>query len=192
MVQVPAPRRFTVKEYYRMARAGILGPDDRVELIEGEIVEMPPISDRHAVCVDLLNRVLVRALPDDFTVRVQGPVRLSDMSEPVPDLAVLNGEPVAFLSGHPRPEQVSLIIEVALSSLNFDRKRKLPLYARTGIPEVWIVNLRSSRVEQYSDPIEGEYQSTRIVGPGESLALPGTGECTISVDAFLNVERSRI
>ena len=180
MVQAPAARRFSVKDYYRMARAGILGPDDRVELIDGEIVEMPPISDRHAVCVNLLNRLFSRGLGDEFTIQVQGPVRLSAYSEPIPDLAVLRGPPSTYLGGHPGPAAVLLIIEVSLSSLAYDRRRKVPLYARSEIPEVWIANLRDRRLELYSDPVDGSYRQTRVLGRGESLSpllLPG-----ISVD----------
>jgi Uma2 family endonuclease len=169
MVQAPGARRFTVKDYYRMARAGILGPDDRVELIEGEIVEMPPISDRHAVSVNLLNRIFVQGTGPEITIQVQGPIRLSAYSEPVPDLAVLKGPPDTYLGGHPGPEAVLLLVEVSLSTLSYDRRRKLPLYARSGVPEVWIVNLRDGRVEQNSQPVDGSYQQTRILGADEVI-----------------------
>jgi Uma2 family endonuclease len=120
-----------VADYYRMAEVGILAPDARVELIDGEIIDMPPPGSSHAGTVDYLLSVLGTAARDRANLRVQSPVRLSEYSEPQPDLALLR----------PRAEDVLLIVEVAANSLRFDRKKKVPLYARHGIPEVWLLGV---------------------------------------------------
>lgn len=171
MVQVPVPRRFTVTDYYRMAKAGILKECDRVELIEGEVVQMPPIGDRHALSVNEVNYVFTARLLGNATVSVQNPVRLSTYSEPVPDIAIIAGQPRDYAGRHPGPEDVLLIIEVALTTLSYDRRRKLPLYAQVGIPETWIVNLRARRLEIYREPVDGRYTQTTVLGP-EEMATP--------------------
>jgi Uma2 family endonuclease len=131
-----ATRRFTVAEYYRMGKAGILRPDDRVELIRGVIVEMAPIGSRHAYCVDRLTRIFQRALRDEEGwVRTQHPVSLPGDSEPHPDLVIARGPGNQYAQRHPQPDEVLLLIEVADSSLVYDRRTKVPLYAGAGIPE---------------------------------------------------------
>ena len=151
-------RRFTVDDYYAMADAGILHEDDRVELIEGEIIEMAAIGSRHAACVDRLNRLLSRQVGDQAVVRVQNPVRLSDLSEPQPDLALLRPREDFYAARHPLPPDTLLIVEVAHSTLGYDRGVKVPLYARTGIPELWIVNVDEDVVEVYADPADGRFR----------------------------------
>jgi Uma2 family endonuclease len=185
MVQAPAARRFTVKEYYRMAKAGILGPDERVELIEGEILDMPPIPARHAVCVNILTRLFVPRVGDAFTVQIQGPVRLNQYSEPVPDVAILKGPPDTYLGEHPGPAAVILLIEVSLTTLAYDRRRKVPLYAGFGIPEVWVVNLGARCVEVYSDPADGSYRQTRIVSPDESVSTSAFPAISVQASEIL-------
>lgn len=164
-------RLFTVEDYYGMARAGILGEDDRVELIEGEILEMAAIGSRHAACVKRLNRLLMRRAGDAVVVGVQDPVRLSDLSEPQPDLAVLRPRDDFYESAHPGPDDVLLIVEVALTTLEFDREVKAPLYARAGVPELWIVDLESSVLEVYREPVEGRYETVERLG-AEDAASP--------------------
>jgi Uma2 family endonuclease len=132
-------RRFTVHDYHRMGEAGILHEDDRVELIEGELVEMTAIGTRHFSCVNRLNRLLVMHVGDDAIVSVQNPVRLNEYNEPQPDLTVIR--PRDYLESLPKPEDVLLLIEVSDTTLAYDRGVKLPLYARAGIREVWIVDL---------------------------------------------------
>jgi Uma2 family endonuclease len=153
-------RLFTVHDYYRMAEAGILRDDDRVELIEGEIIQMPPIGSLHASVVDRLN-ALIHSLTQtrQVHVRVQNPVRLDERSEPVPDLALLRPRPDRYRSAHPTPRDVLLLVEVSDTSLAYDRGIKVPLYATAGIPEVWIANIASQAIELYRDPSEGEYRS---------------------------------
>src|SRR5437868_12357745 len=136
-----ARRHFNVAEYYKMAAAGVFSEDDRVELIEGEIVEMNPIGSRHAACVGRLTKLLERLTGDRAIVWVQNPVQVSDYSEPLPDVALLNPRDDFYSQATPQATDVLLIIEVAESSLEYDRSIKLPLYARSGIVEVWLVNL---------------------------------------------------
>jgi Uma2 family endonuclease len=153
-------RRFTVDEYYRMAEVGILGPDDRVELIEGEIIEMTPIGLRHALCVAGLNSRLVRGVGDRAAAWTPNPVRLFPDSEPEPDVVLIRG-PLSRYTQHPGPADVLLLIEVADTSYRFDRYVKLPLYSRAGVPEVWIVDLTHEVVEVFLQPSASGYASAQ-------------------------------
>src|ERR1700733_118976 len=142
-----APRHlWTVDEYHRMGEAGILTEDDRVELIEGELVAMAPIGSEHAAASNSLTRMLVLAVGDRGIVAVGNPVRLNRHSEPQPDFSVLRPRD-DYRKTLPRPEDTMLAVEVANTSLDYDRKVKLALYGRRGIPEVWIVNLAAKEVE---------------------------------------------
>ncbi len=165
-------RRFTVAEYHKMARAGILGEDDRVELIEGEIVEMTPIGHRHALCVSLMNEVFVVGFRDVAMVWTQNPLRLGKRSEPQPDLVLLRRRPDLYASGRPAIVDVLLLIEVSDTTAGSDRRVKVPLYARSGIPEVWLVDLEQETITVYLDPAPNGYRTARVVRRGESLA-PG-------------------
>lgn len=165
-----APRRFSVDEYYRMAEVGILSSKDRVELLQGEVVEMSPIGVRHAACVDFLAACFMVRLGDRAHVRVQGPVRLDGLSEPEPDVAVLKRRPDGYTTAHPRPEDVLLIVEVAQASVEKDRSVKLPLYASAGIPEVWIVNLIDGAVEVFRDPDKSGYTMSEVAVRGHEIA----------------------
>lgn len=169
----PFRRLFTVEDYYAMARAGILGEDDRVELIEGEIVVMPPASSPHAGCVNVLNRILVRAAGARAVVSIQQPLRLSDLSEPRPDVAVLHWRDDFYRERHPGPADVLLVIEVARSSLRFDRGVKLPLYARHSVPEVWIVDLEAGRIEVHRLPGPDGYAESSSRSGSDRLPVPG-------------------
>ena len=163
-------RFFTVEQYYRMAEAGILSADDRVELIEGEIVEMTPIGSRHAACVKRLIRLLDRAVGDHAVVSAQDPVRLSERSEPQPDLALLRPRADFYAQAHPGPQDILLVVEVAETSASYDREVKLPLYARAGIPEVWLIDLEGRGIEIFRQPGSQGYQDVRRVGREERLA----------------------
>jgi Uma2 family endonuclease len=135
-----------------MSEAGILSEDARVELIEGEIIEMTLIGVRHADCVNRLARILMRPAAEEYVVSIQNPLRLGDFSEPEPDLALLKQSERLYSQSRPGAEDVVLLIEVADTSLDYDRNVKLPLYARSGIPEVWLVDLTSNMVELHTDP----------------------------------------
>jgi Uma2 family endonuclease len=170
------PRRLlTVHEYHRMGEAGILTEDDRVELIEGELVAMAPIGSEHIAATNSLNRLLVLAVGDRGIVSVGNPVRLTQRSEPQPDFAVLKPRS-NYRTMLPRPEDTMLAVEVANTSLDYDRNVKLALYARSGIPEVWIVNLAAQEVEVYQSPIADSYTSIVRAGRSDTLtikAIPG-------------------
>ena len=148
--------------------------DERVELLDGEIIAMSPQNPPHVSSVGRLNRVLMRLLGDRYTLRVQAPVRLDARSEPEPDLAICTFDPDDYEGGHPTPEQILLLIEVSDSSLAFDRKRKRPAYARAGIAEYWIVNVPDRIVEVSQRPDRGasRYRVSRRARPGEVLTLP--------------------
>jgi len=167
-------RRFTVEEYHRMGEAGILRDDERVELIYGEVVEMNPIGSWHAACVKELNWLLGRQLGDEFRVDVQNPVRLAEGLEPQPDLAVVRARD--YRGSLPTPEDVLLLIEVADTSLAYDRGVKLTTYAEAGIREVWIVDLMGGSIERHTGVFGEGYRFTVRAGRGEELrseALPG-------------------
>ena len=171
----PMPRKFTVDEYYRMAEVGILKRDERVELIEGEIVVMPPIGPEHADDVDVFNEVLARYAPDRYRVRVQNPVRLNDYSEPEPDVALVRRRPEGYRAAHPTPADVLLIIEVAHSSLEYDRNTKAHIYGRNGISETWVRNLPEDCIERFTEPGPDGYAQHTVHRRGETLtpvALP--------------------
>lgn len=144
--------RFTVADYHRMAEAGILDQRARVELIDGEIIDMSPIGRTHKACVDHLNRLFVQRLGDKAIVRVQSGVPVSEHSEPEPDLALLRERPDFYADTDAGSADVLLIVEVADTSLAYDRRRKVPMYARNGIPEVWVVDVNGERVFVYREP----------------------------------------
>jgi len=169
-------RPISVDEYHRMIDAGILDEDEKVQLIDGMLVAMTPQGRPHAFVIQELNRLLVRALGDDFKVLTQLPLTLGNDSEPEPDLTVVRAQDAASRTHH--PATAALVIEVSGDSLRFDRRTKAALYARTGIPEYWIVNLEDATIEVRSDPdtATGAYRETRVVGRGEMLtaaAVPG-------------------
>lgn len=164
-------RKFTVEEYHRLAEAGILGEDDRVELIDGEIVEMSPIGARHAGAV---NRIRYYLTPIEVSGRalisIQNPVRLGDFGEPQPDIALLRPRADFYAAEHPGPEDVLLVIEIAETSADYDRQVKVPLYARWGIPDAWLVDLAQDRIEVYRSPSPEGYREVRVVSRGEWVA----------------------
>ena len=178
-------RRFTVDEYHRMAEAGILSEDERVELLDGWIVPMSPIGSPHAGCVNRLTRLLTGLLRDSAVVSVQNPVVLNDLWEPEPDIAVLHFRADGYSQAHPRPPDVRLIIEVADSSTEKDRRIKLPAYAEARIPEVWLVNLPADRIETFRDPRESGYFTARLVSRGETLSTLELPDVALSADDIL-------
>jgi Uma2 family endonuclease len=178
-------RRFTVSEYHRMAEAGILGEDDRVELVGGELVEMTPIGSRHLACVVALNHLLVEASERRWFVSVQNPVRLSERDEPQPDLSLLRGMPDPAAPAPPGPEDVLVTIEVSDTTLSYDRNVKLPMYARARIPEAWIVDLTGRKVEVRLDPASDGYRASKTFGPGEVIVSSTAGGISLPVDEVL-------
>lgn len=165
-----------------MGQAGILSEDDRVELIEGEIVVMTPIGSPHAGKVIRLNGLFVPRLGGRAMVNVQNPIILAAHSEPQPDLALLRPRPDWYERSHPRPEDILLLIEIADTSLDYDRTVKVPLYAGAGIPEVWIVDLTAECIEVYQEPSQGRYRRVQRFTRGQSLAPQAFPDLLLSVD----------
>jgi len=170
--------RFTLDDYDQMIEHGILTENDRVELIRGEILAKMPISDQHVACVNRLNRLLGRKVGDDAIVSIQNPIRLAD-SEPEPDVVLLRPRQDFYASGKPRPADVLLVVEVADTTLEYDREVKRSLYAEAGIAEYWIVNLSEDCLEVYRQPRpDGTYRDVQTVRRGQQVeitALPGQG-----------------
>jgi len=179
-----ARRWFNVDEYYRMAQTGILSEDDRVELIEGEIIQMSPIGSRHAACVGRLTDLLAE-VRDKAIVWVQNPIRIDSYSEPEPDVALLRKRADFYSSSLPTPVDVLLVIEVADTSVEYDRDTKIPLYAGAGIAEALLVNLPGDVIEYYSEPVGGRYQAVRIIQRGESFTSQVVTAVTLSVEQIL-------
>lgn len=177
-------RRFTVAEYLAMEVAGILHEDDRIELMDGAIIIMPPIGDPHAVSTDWLNRLLVPPLIGRAIVRVQGAIRLNNRSAPQPDIAVLRERPLREVGPY-FPPDVYLVIEVADSSLAYDRGAKLARYAAAGIPEVWVVNLRAREVTAYAVPSGSEYTAVHTYRAGASISPQAFPDLSLAVDDFM-------
>jgi Uma2 family endonuclease len=180
-----ARRLFTVAEYNRMGEVGIFTEDTRVELIEGQVVEMSPIGRRHAACVGRLTNLFSRLLAEKAIVWVQNPVVLNDYAEPQPDVALLRRREDFYERSLPSPGDVLLVVEVADTTLDYDRQIKVPLYARAVISEVWVVNLVDEQVEVYTRPADGAYQSVSRHGRGEAINSSGALNLAVSVDEIL-------
>jgi Uma2 family endonuclease len=185
MVYAPPKRKLTVEEYHRMGEDGILRADERVELLDGELYEMPPIGDGHVGGVNRLNVRFVLRVGERAIVSVQNPIRLSDFSEPEPDVALLRPRSDFYGTGKARPEDVLLLIEVADSSLEYDRQSKLPRYAASGIVEVWIVDVAGGVVEVYREPAGNEYAVRTVHRRGEILSPSALPDVTITVDEIV-------
>jgi Uma2 family endonuclease len=168
-----------------MAETGILTEDDRVELIEGEIVEMSPIGSRHAACVNRLNMLLSRQAGQSFIVSVQNPIIVSDYSEPEPDLAVLRLRADYYEQELPQSADVLLVVEVADTSVEADRSVKIPLYAQSGIAVTVLVDLPKELIEVHSQPANGQYQSVKIFRRSDSLQLDVLPQLSLKVDDIL-------
>lgn len=177
--------RFTVDDYYRMAEAGILSEDDRVELIEGVVVMMAPINPPHGGTVDETAELLRARCGDRAYLRIQGPLRLDGFSEPVPDILLLQRRPGGYRDRHPTPDDVLLLVEVADTTLRYDRNVKAPLYASHGVPEVWLVNIRGQVVEVYRDPSPEGYRDVQRYGRGSTLHVQALPDVTLTVDEIL-------
>ena len=176
--------RFTVEEYHKLAEVGILEEDDRVELLDGEIIIMSPVGYRHARAVRALNRVFSRASRDRYDVSVQDPVVIADDSEPQPDLLLLDFE-VNEYEGLPEARHTYLVIEVADSTLRYDRGRKLKAYARAGIAELWIVNLKENTIEVYREPSDESYGSRRVARGSERVAPAMFSDVKVTVSKIV-------
>jgi Uma2 family endonuclease len=168
--------RWTVDEYHRLAEAGLLAEDDRVELIDGVVMDMSPIGSLHAETVRTITRLMYAVAAARAVIAVHDPIRLDARNEPQPDLMLLRPNADGYRSAHPTPVDALLVVEVADSTVLKDRNEKLPRYAAAGIREVWLVNLPAGTVEVHRDPRGGRYRSVHYAARGNAIepeALPG-------------------
>ena len=185
MLTAVKKKLFTVDDYYAMARAGIIGEDDRVELIEGEIIQMAAIGSRHQAVVDRVTRLLVTRLGDRAIVRVQGPLRLARITEPQPDLQLLAPRDDFYAAAHPSQYEALLVVEVADTSLRFDRDEKAAIYARRGVGELWIIDVTGERILVRRGPAADGYGESLTVRRGDSLSPEAFPDIVVSTDDLL-------
>ncbi len=185
MTQQLRKRLISIQEYHKMAAVGILSHRDKVELIQGEILHMSPIGSKHQSIVDKLSRILNRLLLDEAIVRVQGPIQIKDWSEPEPDLLLLRPKVDFYADQHPEPKDTLLLIEVANSSLEYDKTIKLPLYAEASIQTYWIINIPNQQIEVYQNPDGNIYKSMFIFKGSDDIPVGHFSDCVISVNDIL-------
>jgi Uma2 family endonuclease len=176
--------RITVHDYHRMGEVGLLAPDARVELIDGAIIDMAPIGNDHQSVVDRLTRTLVRAVGDSAIVRVQGSIRLSQWSEPEPDLVLLAPRPDFYRGEFASGADTLLVIEVSDTTLRYDRDVKVPLYARHGVPEVWLVDVNGGALLVYGALQDGNYERQIVLERPLSVTVTGLAGVTLEVAAL--------
>ncbi len=181
----PQPRLFTIDEYFAMAEAGILGLEERVELIDGLVIVMAPIGNPHQASVDKSTRNLVISVGTRGIVRTQGSIALNDRSMPQPDLVLLRERADFYTSQRVGPDDVLLLIEVSDTTADYDRNVKLPRYAEAGIPEVWIAVIPEGIVEAHTEPAEGRYRVRRTFGPGDTISPGCFPDITLPVSEIL-------
>ena len=188
-LQLAQPRlktfRLNVSQYHQMSEAGIFSENDKVELINGEIIEMSPIGRRHTACVNRLNSVFSQLLGNKVIIAVQNPIILNNLSEPEPDIELLKPRADFYESGHPQPQDIFLLIEVADSSLEYDRDVKIPLYASSGISEVWLVDIYEQVIIVYRYPSENGYSDIQTLSRGEKLSIQAFPEINLVVNDIL-------
>ena len=189
MIALKTTHRFTVEDYYRMAETGVLRPDARVELIEGQILDMSPIGPFHGGVTNRLARLFIKLAQDRWYVSIQTPLRLDEHSEPQPDMMLLKPDPGDYTSHHPEPSDVFLLIEVADTSVGYDRNDKLPAYGRAGIREVWLVNLVESVVEVFGQPHFTGYGTHTLLRAGDKAHPSAFPDIAIDVATVLQKAR---
>ena len=181
----PAQYRISVKEYYRMAETGVLRPDARVELLDGQIIDMSPIGPFHGSVTNYLITFFTDAARRRWITTAQNPVRLNDDSEPQPDLLLLKPSANYYRYSHPRPEDVFLLVEISDTSLEKDQGKKVPAYARAGIAEVWIVNLNDQTIEVYRQPHFAGYSSKTVLNAGDKASPQAFPDVSLDVAELL-------
>ena len=184
---LPEPYRFTIDQYERMAEAGILSEADRVELINGIVVTKMAKGPAHVWAAKRLGNRLESLLGGSFSLRREAPARIPTLNEPEPDLLIVRGDDAVFLSRHPEPREIALIVEVSDATYRYDRDQKFPAFARAGIPVYWIVNLGARCIEVYTDPGPEGYSTQRDYGSGDVIpvAIDGRPLGQIAVDDIL-------
>jgi Uma2 family endonuclease len=179
-------KRFSIAEYHRLGELGFFAPDDRVELIRGEIIKMVAKGRLHSVCNSLVFGELYVLVAKRAIVRGQEPIILMDDSEPEPDVVIARNRSDNYLSSHPEPADILLVIEVSDSTLKYDQRTKLSLYAEAGISNYWIFNLVDSQLEMHSEPYQKRqgdfnYRSQRVVLPDETVVIPGFPDLSLDL-----------
>ncbi len=179
------PRRFTAAEYQQMIEAGVFGDDERLELIDGEIVQMSPIGPRHAACVRRLNALLSHLLAGQAIVDVQNPMIVDVAYAPQPDLALLRPRSDFYASQTPTAADCLLVVEVADSSVETDRQIKMPRYARGGLTELWLIDLERDVVVVYREPLGDSYQHLQVFRRGDTITPAGLPGLSVIVQSIL-------
>ena len=177
--------RLTVDHYHRMVESGILGPDDRVELVSGEVLDRSPIGSLHAAIVRALARWMAASVGDRAILSVQNPVLLDDASEPQPDLAILAPRVDCYAAAHPGPGDVLLVVEVAETSLAYDLGVKVPLYARHGIAEVWVIDAATRTTHRFRRPAPAGYLDRDQIPPAGLLQWDAMSTAATSLTSLL-------
>jgi Uma2 family endonuclease len=192
MINAVTAKRFSIEEYHQLIKLNFIKEDDRIELIEGELIEMVAKGFRHCACTDALNIELIKLLGDRAVIRSQNPIALADRSEPEPDLAIVSGRAQEFFTRHPTASDVILVIEVSDSTLSYDQTTKLKMYANAGINHYWIVNLQENQLETYSEPYthRGIYGTSQIYLPDRLVTIPAF-EVTLNLDSIFPVSCDR-
>lgn len=180
-------KRFTIEEYHRLIELGFFPEGDRTELIRGEAIEMVSKGKPHTVCCSLLIRELSKLLDSRAILRCQDPITLANHSEPEPDFSIVQNRDDNYLSHHPMPDDILLVIEIADSSLDYDRQVKLPLYAEAGISDYWIINLLEKQLEIYTTPYQKstgtfDYRQKQVKLPNETVSIPGFEELILDLN----------
>ncbi len=177
--------RFSVEEFNKLGEAGIFDEDDRVELLDGEIIVMTPIGLPHAGVVMRLTAVLPRKLGDRIILDPQNPTVIDEFSEPQPDIMLLKPRKAFYKSKHPGPEDILLLIEVSDTTLQYDRGRKLCKYAECGVSEVWIVNLKNNTIEQYREPSAEKFLQSRVYQRGTKITIEKFPDVRFAVEELI-------
>jgi Uma2 family endonuclease len=183
MHELPQRHRITVEHFYRMAEVGLFAEDERVELIEGEIIDVPPMGHQHAGVVGYLAELLVRSLGAQAIVRPQLPLRLGEYSEPLPDIVVAKPRQDYYFGAHPTAGEVLLVVEVSSTTLRFDRNVKVPMYARHGVPDVWVLDVSGQQIHCYASPSDGKYTASKTVALATRMTLDAL-ECEIDLHSL--------
>lgn len=181
-------RLFNITEYHQMLEAGILTERDRVELMAGEIIPMSPIGYRHASIVARLDDQLADRIGKQALRWIQNPILLDDQSQPQPDVVLLHPRPDYYASGHPQPKDIYLLVEVADSSITYDREIKIPLYAQAGISEVWLIDLNENTLEVYRNPLRDRFSHIQILQPNLTISSLAFPEITFTVAELVGTD----
>jgi Uma2 family endonuclease len=175
MHELPQRHRITVEHFYRMAEVGLFAEDERVELIEGEIIDVPPMGPAHAGVLDYLAKLIMSSVGARAIVRQQLPLRLGESSEPLPDIVIAKPRDDLYMGAHPTGIEALLVIEISSTTLRFDRNVKVPMYARHGVAEVWVLDVSGQQIHCYASPSDGKYAALNTVALGTRIALDAVG-----------------